>query len=224
MLIHHPNVSLQSSQTLYCDIANPKSYSGAGSSIIDLTRNKYNMTISGTITYSSSFGGILSFTGLSTQFIAFNTASAPQSAGASFTFSMEVWTRISSLSAVNGLFNEAAGLIVNIDTTGAIQLKFRTATTIATSASSLINTGIWYHIVITRTAANLYTAYINGVSVASGTNASNLNTASARIGYGGGTTASFNGDIAIVKTYKGTVLTQSQIIQNYTAIKGRFGL
>lgn len=227
MLIHHPNISLKSSQTLYCDIANPKSYSGSGSNIIDLGRGKNNMTINGAITYSSSFGGILSFTGLTSQLISFNNtaASAPQSQGASWVFSMEFWFRISSLSAINGLFNQAAGLCINIQTTGAVRLMYSTSTQIGISNTNIISAGQWYHLVVTRDASNYFNVYINSLPIITNVlNSSSFSSTSTRIGYGGGSTSAFNGDIAIVKTYKGSVISQNNIIQNYNAIKGRFGL
>ena len=53
---------------------------------------------------------------------------------------------------------------------------------LAASSAGVIKSYSWYHIVLTRTTANLYSIYVNGALVASGTNTTSM-TANTTIGY-----------------------------------------
>ena len=54
--------------------------------------------------------------------------------------------------------------------------------TVCTSAANVILSNTWYHVALTRTSGNLYTIYVNGVNVASGTDNTSI-VANTKIGY-----------------------------------------
>ena len=83
-------------------------------------------------------------------------------------------------------------------------------------------TGQWFHVVGVW-GVGFKRLYLNGAEVASGTN-TGLNTGS-RVRYIGSRagTLPFNGLIPVLRAYNRT-LTLTEILQNYNAMKGRFGL
>jgi hypothetical protein len=221
MLIHHPNITSRNSLLLCADIANPKSYSGTGTTIIDLTRNKYNMGIVGTVTYSNSFGGILSINGATTNYITFN-ASATMF-GSNNARSIEYWLTVSTLSSRQNFYTTPSNLFMSVETNGSIRLSIITSSQILVTSSGLISSGVWYNITVTRDASNRLSIYLNGILVAGPFNYLN-NFASTGVRVGGSTAyGGFNGSVALIRSYS-IALTSSQILQNYNATKGRFGL
>lgn len=218
-LIHHPNLAIKNLLTCYFDIANKKSYVGTGTTVLDLTRNKYNGGTFGSITYSTLYGGIFSFATSSR--INLNAGGQP-SGSTNNPFTLELWVRVSSLSTNNALLSQPAGVNLMIDTTGAVVSKFG-GNNRAVTASSLINAGQWYNIIFTRNTGGGYAIYINARLYASTANvADNLVTTAGCIGYISSSNGSLVGDMGIYRFYK-TLLTQDQITQNYNAIKARFG-
>ena len=93
----------------------------------------------------------------------------PTSAGTAFTF--EGWFYLTrATSAVSKIF-AGGNTELNIDTVVAGQIRFDlpTGTTnVMNSGTTVMLTNLWYHIAITRTTGNLYTLYLNGISVGSG--------------------------------------------------------
>jgi hypothetical protein len=92
--------------------------------------------------------------------------------------------------------------------------------------------GTWYHLSHTYDGT-IQRLYINGIQVqtknTSGLINYNVNNTKLVIGgdynsgYDGGLTARMNGKISIVRIYD-RALSASEILQNYNALKGRFGL
>ena len=88
----------------------------------------------------------------------------------------------------------------------------------------------WHQVVVSRISGTL-TIYVDTVSRLSIASASSVmsnivgstyNTLGAMTSTG--TYASYTGKMSIVRIYKGVGLTSSQVIQNYNANKGRYGL
>ena len=95
------------------------------------------------------------------------------------------------------------------------------ATTFMTGGTLSLNT--WYHIMVTRNG-NAFTLYLNGVSVATGTNSSTIATAydKLEIGhYGNNANSWFTGNIGEVRIYPKT-LTAAEVNQNYNATKIKY--
>ena len=94
------------------------------------------------------------------------------------------------------------------------------------------NANTWYNLVVTY-ASNTITLYLNGVlqGTLTSTRAGTPNPLWYAVGYTDGTAGiylggvknNFNGYIGPVKFY-GAALNQSQITQNFNALRGRYGV
>jgi len=97
--------------------------------------------------------------------------------------------------------------------------------------SITITDGIWYYIAFTWIKLTTQQIYVNGVLGSQGT--PSQSSFAGTTGDGGGANLFrghtnpyqnfFNGDLAVYRLYN-RVLTATEITQNYTALKGRFGL
>jgi len=228
MLIHHPNIFNRGALTMYCDVANPKSYPGTGTTFNDLTKNKNTATIAGTLPYSTSFGGIFTFNG--TQYFTIPTTAAPQSNTSAFAFTYETWVRVADLTNPQTIYWTNGFLVITIETSGDVKIMIGISQ-VAITSTAPIQTGKWYHIAVTRqniiSATNVYYIYVNGVQLAlSSNNTTSLVTNTPRFGYNSTAGSSFRGDFSNIKIYRGTGqnLSAAQLLQNYNAAKGRFGL
>jgi hypothetical protein len=99
---------------------------------------------------------------------------------------------------------------------------------ISSTATIVLNTGTWYHIAFTFSPSSRVIAYVNGAFHSQGNLANgrtiayvNQSLALGRWQYGG--SRYWNGKISGFMAYN-TVLTASEIQQNFNALRGRFGL
>lgn len=212
----------------YFDAANTKSYPGTGT----ITKNVSGQPVSGTLqnspVFSSSFGGCLTFNG-STQFITLETNSTLNIPSGS----IETWARCNDITSslvntVSSRTGTTAGTfnLLKAAPVDGNEWRFRVRT-----SDALYNVGTneqidqqWNHVVGTQDSASMK-IYVNGVLKNTLAQTGSINTAAfggSWIGNNGGSTAYFNGDIAIVKIYN-RALTQDEILNNYNATKGRFG-
>jgi hypothetical protein len=184
--------------------------------VTDLTKNRSIVTLTSGPTYSS---GAINLGG-TPQYLAIN-GGMPSGASTGFTF--ECWVRVTDLSSYRAITRTASGLDIGVDaTTGVVGCDQTGVTRICSTSSGTIVAGVWTHIAVTRTTANLYTIYINGVSRATGTNSFSV-TAATTIGFSAFSTAHFfNGSMSIIKNYNRD-LSANEILQNYNAIKSRYG-
>ena len=89
-----------------------------------------------------------------------------------------------------------------------------------------LTTGVWYHLVLSSTATET-TGYVNGVS--QGTTA-NVVTNNAIPEYCisrralNDASEYMNGEIALVRVYYNKAFTQNEVLQNFNATRGRFGI
>jgi len=190
------------------------------STFTDLTRSKNVGTLTGGVDYNFSNGGVINFGG-TPQYLAIN-GGMPSGASTGFTF--ECWVRVTDLASYRAITRTASGLDIGVDaTTGVVACDQTGITRICSTSSGTIVAGVWTHIAVTRTTANLYTIYINGASRATGTNSFSV-TAATTIGYSAFSTAHFfNGSMSIIKNYNRT-LTSTEVYNNFVANRGRFGV
>lgn len=193
-------------------------------SLLDLTNS--NTLTASSLTYASD--NTFSFNGTSSYLIA-----PENSALNTQTPSVEVWVKTNSLNQ-NGFFFEKG----NVNTQYSLfqeggNLIWRlhngtSITQISVVTATYINTSQYAHIVATYTSG-ARKLYINGVLVASDTAAftipTNANGCSIGVygGYNGGRSYWYNGNIAIVKVYN-KALSASDVLQNFNALRGRFGI
>ena len=201
------------------------SYSGSGTMWKDLSNNGNDGTLTNGPTFSSLNGGYLVFDGASD----YVTKSNFSGLGSNPSYTMMTWMQFGNLSQGAGIdtnimwyggqtFYGAAAL----DQKGGKFCSLHYADDIVFSSfSPVINTP--YHAVMSYdNSSRVVKLYVNGVFIQSGTHSQNLNITSQNLFIGGGPRG-WTGKISTPQIYN-RVLTDSEILQNYNATKGRFGL
>lgn len=176
-----------------------------------------------TLTYASD--GTPSFNG-SSNIITFanNTALDTQ------TPTVEVWVKTNATTQSGFWFEKG---VVNsqyalFQEGSVIQWRLGPLGDLSTNTATYMNTTNWYHVVATYISGDKR-LYINGTLVNSNTSTGTLGTNNGGVSigaYGGDTGAHsyyYNGSIAMVKVYN-RVLSAAEILQNFKAQRGRFGV
>ena len=219
---------------LYYDPNNPSSYSGSGTTINDLSGNGLNGTMSN-ITFTDPY---FVYNGTSSQVSVADTAALEPGAGS---WTMEVWVNqtVSGNDVVLGKF-DPGGLTLDVGysirTTGTsyyAQLgsgsgSGSTLFVNSTTFAGTLNT--WYQLVYVFTNGGTQTlqTFVNGSSIGTVNHslASILNTGTNLYlgSYNNGEYPQwFDGRIGITRLYN-AALTGGQILQNYNANRGVYGL
>ena len=227
---------------IFCiDAANTKSYSGSGTAWNDLSGNAYNGTLYNGPTFSSSNNGIISFDGSNDYFQANITSTALDGDP---TFSVDMFVRrrtgtnIGGASGFWGIGGSGQGNSVEgwTPTTNLIHLDVYDSTRLATSSYYPENQFV--HVCWTKSGSGMETTnvkcYINGVEASltknrSATRTNQFNTSTNGMGVClgriNGNVAGYEApiDIGSFKIYT-SALTATQVLQNYNALRGRYGL
>ena len=221
------NTIVQQGLVLNLDAGNPYSYAGAGTTWYDVSSIGNNSTLSNGPVYSPDIGGNIVFDG-SDDFTDVTLSSLTT------TVTLEFWVKYTNLTN-NMIFGFASYDIYALS--GA--LGFNTANSdvyglTSTQVSGLNIAGNWNHIVFVMRSDISYTnnkIYVNGVnqslsqvlsSEASGNRT--FNSGNGRIsGWKTDTSYKIPGSIASFRAYN-IELSAAQVLQNYNATKGRFGL
>jgi hypothetical protein len=207
------------------DAANKKSYPGSGTTWSDLAGSN-NGTLTNGPTFDSGNGGSIDFDG-SDDYVNFSGFTSVASTGTicqwfkpTISWSNSDPSQNMRLSGIHpnwefGRTNSQAG---------GFAFDLGAANSVITSQTIWSNT-LWYNMVITwDTGANTSKVYIGGTLDNSGTATNSTSTGTFEIGRSpGGLTQLWYGNIASVKYYN-RVLTATEILQNYNALKSRFGL
>jgi hypothetical protein len=220
------NTIVQQGLLLNLDAGNPYSYAGAGAAWYDVSGNGYVSSLTNTQTYNSDNGGSINFNG-STE----SVSAGPNSNLFLADMTAEVWIKITAMSGdwvrIIGTGSDPRTFGLWYYVNGRI-LWQRTGSSAVNPeifpATPVLTVGSWAHVAAT-TIGMSHVLYLNGVSI--GTNPSaggpwgNSNTA-ITIGYAGYHAYS-NSNIASARLYT-RGLSAAEILQNYNATKGRFGL
>jgi hypothetical protein len=228
--IYGVNPIVSDSLLLYLDAGNNKSYSGSGSTWTDLIQNN-NATLTNT-TFNSSNGGNLVFNGSNSSIItnSFKTVSSGSNVNNDTT--NEIWYKwngVNQLGVItyvgvgassgylgflmnNGSNLGVSGNKVSVIYGGEYFNALDTGTTFATLTSS-----VWTQLVITKTTS-ICKLYQNGIFLGSTTKTQTNYTSTSPY-----QSAFFGGSLSIAKLYN-RALTDAEVLQNYNALKGRFGL
>lgn len=217
----------------HMDFSNPKCYSGTGSYCYDLSGNNFQGELMNTPTYTSDGNNkFFAFTPATTDYIRSQNSTLLDTQ----TPSVEVWFKTNATFQYGfffekGTVNTQYSLFQNTDkiiwrhvSGGAI----RSGNAVTTSIG--INTSNWFNLVGTF-SAGFKRIYVNGIQkyTQDDTSYPTIDTATGGMsigaygGYAGSRSYYYNGDIAIVKVYNKTLSTD-EIMQNYNALKGRFGI
>jgi hypothetical protein len=208
---------------LCLDAGSRESYSGAGTVWNELSNNMSGELVNSP-TFNSQNNGFFQFVPNNYARIPNNTILDTQ------TPSVEVWIKTNATNqygfwfekgTVNSqysLFQEGTDIVWRSGSLGDLRVL----------ASNFINTANWYQIVGTFISGRKR-LYINSNLVHSDTLAATLATNSGGMsigaygGYTGGKDYYYNGNLAICRVYN-KELTPAEVLQNYNATKGRFGL
>ena len=211
------------------------SYPGTGSTLFDVSGNGLNGTMSN-ITYTDPY---LTYNGTNaTTSIADNALLEPGTGD----FTLEAWVYYSTITGSTRTFvskTNNGGLAASWSygfrtqpngAIGEVYLEVGNGTTSVTTPRYNASTGQWYQIVgvWTNVAANTLELYVNGASQGSNAHAFasvNNSTNPLYLGsYNGGEYSQwFNGRMGIVRYYN-AALTAGQVLQNFNANKGTYGL
>lgn len=216
---HSPSV-VTSGLVLALDAGNTKSYPGSGATWTDLSGNNNTGTLTNGPTYSSSNGGALVFDGTDD----YATVSNNISPGTGdFAVSVFVYKTDTVTNRYVWDFGSNGGTLSGgTSITPGFRYYNPTVGTVLGSAHT-VNT--WYNIVISRISGITY-FYSNGSLVNSAADTGNIGSwgTTLNIGrYGGGGYIHL-GSISNLFVYKGIGLTAAQVLQNFNALRGRFGL
>lgn len=222
-----PKIIKDSSLILNLDAGNRKSYSGSGSAWTDLSPVKNTATLNGSPTFSSLYGGYITFNGTASQY-----AQVVNAAPYNFTtelFTLECWAAVTSNANYGRFFEHTftTGYALMIDTGGSAgQIGFEIngntpSRTIYNKGSTFVDS-VWRQYLVVRTGSTTASIYINGRNVANGnvvggamTSTSPLQISSSSYPLG------FN--VAIARVYN-RALTANEVYNNYIADRGRFGI
>lgn len=226
------NPSIVTNGMVLClDAGNTKSYSGSGTTWTDLSGSGNTGTLTNGPTFSSTNGGSIVFDGTDD----FITCGDP----ASLAFGIGNFTLTFATYAT--AYGFQGGSYVGKGDGTSIGFDFRDSQFFIYGASGLIaqmnfsaTLNVWEHhtIVFDRSSSPYVKHYKNGVSFATSHTNNSANISSSitttqplRIGLSvaGGPTRYFNGRIPMVLLHN-LALTSSQVLQNFSAIRGRFGL
>ena len=208
------------------------SYPGTGTTLYDISGNGLNGTMSN-LTYTDPY---LTYNGTSsTVSIADNALLEPGTGD----FSIEAWVYYSTISGSTRTFvskanngGGAADWSYGLRTASNSNTYFEVGngTTSVTTPVFVASTGTWYQIVgvWTNVAANSIALYVNGVSQGSNSHAfasvKNSTNALYLGSYNGGEFSQwFNGRMGIFRYYS-KALSGSEVLQNYNANRGIYGL
>lgn len=230
---------------LCLDAADKNSYSGSGTSWINLSGNSGNGTLTNGPTFNSSNGGTIIFDGTNDYAVTSNINLSNTSA-----VSVDLWVKILNYVEIAGnaeilfeLSNNFNGEITGFAATfgdnsgGAsnfpigLLLKGDVGYNISYFSRTLVNDLNWHHWCCifdkTQTTQEAF-LYIDGVSrtsIPSGYSSNNTNNFGNLPFYIGGRAASLNSNVQLsnIKIYN-RVLSASEILQNFNTTKNRFGI
>jgi hypothetical protein len=197
------------------------SYNGTGTSVIDLSGNNRTGTLTNGPTFNSS--GVASFDFAGTD----DYISVSNFMGNTSTFSVSHWIYLNDTQSVKTIFSNYStsgnGWVTGIRDDISNVFKFYLGSLHLYSNTTLLN-NTWYHVAVTYNNGNPK-IYINGVLDASSSDTIVFGSSwfGNDIGRLGNGSQYFNGKIAALQVYT-SALTAQQILQNYNAQKGRFGL
>jgi hypothetical protein len=210
------------------DAGDPASYPGSGNIWYDLSGNSYNGTLTNGPTYNSSNGGSIVLDGTNDYI---NGASISSQLTGDIT--VEAWIKISTApsdwvrvigTGANPSGNRTFGLWYATNRTILWQRYISSSGSVGIQPNDVLATGNWYNITAT-TSGNSHAVYINGVSV--GTSTANgpwgASNESITLGSAVGIHAYLTGNMAVRRIYN-RGLSSNEVLQNYNAIKSRFGL
>jgi len=216
----------------HLDAGNAASYPGSGSTWTDLAGSGISMTLYGTPAYSSANGGYLSFVPSSSQYGETSTSLPATSTWTIETFIYYNATNNSGYPCIftdnfpgnSGTIQWALGALSDEGGAQQLQVGYYSSGWFTTPQQTPLSSGNWYHITGTYDGTNIK-LYING-SINQTTASSTApvhNSGGHRIMRRWDDVDYWGGNLAILRLYN-SALSSTEVFQNYSAQKARFGL
>jgi hypothetical protein len=208
---------------LYLDAGNSLSYPGSGTVWRDLSGNSNTGNLTNGPTFNSANAGSIVFDGVDDSVVLPNS---PNLSAGSGDFTYNAWVYPIAYDSYAPLFVTATtnGIWIGKNGSNFVLRSYAVADLLSFGTLPILN--FWTNIAITRIGTTA-TLYYNGVSQTTSTTNQNFTqstTCIASDGPPGSVFSWYNGKISSTLFYKGVGLTSDQILQNYNATKGRFGL
>jgi hypothetical protein len=213
---------------LYLDAGNTNSYPGTGTSWRDISGNSNNGTLTNGPTFNSGNLGSIVFDGTNDYVSSFTSSISP--VGTTRTILCFIYLSTTSRAGICGTRSSSGGgfgFTTNRTSAGNLTY-FHTGGSLIETAASLTN-NVWAQVgVVYNATAATATLYKNGNQIGStstGFSAEGATSYNGIIGDENETPSSvfFNGRIANMQIYN-RALSATEILQNYNALKGRYGL
>ena len=216
---------------LYVDAGQAASYSGSGSTWTDLSSTANNVTLNGSPTYSSSYGGTIAFNGTTAQWgnttaSKFNTTYTGKTTFFAVRMNASAWT--SGVSQYRCLFGTNTGTrnfntYIYHDTSNLFYIHYSANGLGGLSNSIPITTNQWFVVAVTHATDGTLTYYLNGQPVNVQTGVTFSHYASNGGEFVGAGDNYWYGDIALCAIY-GRTLNPSEVRKNYNSISNRYGI
>jgi hypothetical protein len=212
---------------LSLDAANTRSYPGSGTTWTDLSRSDINGTLTNGPTFNTANGGNIVLDGTDDYINCGNSSTLPVNSG-----SICAWVKTSTPgSSFRGIITKQGnyGLFTN----SGVLVTYDWGNGQTRSTGDNIANGNWHNVVLTftnnvGTPSNNALVYLNGslrltTTIKVQTNIENLELGRGGTSGGGPGAQQLNGSIADASVYS-TILTATEVLQNYNSLKTRFGL
>jgi hypothetical protein len=228
-----PSKIVTSGLIFYLDVANSKSYISGSTTTTDLISNIYGILVNG-VGYDSANLGSFVFDGIDDAITySFNEKIRSQ---VGETTSWEFWVNTTSNQGgvsgplVSNLKTQALrGFSFKIMNDGKIDFDVRNGSYFNKRSVPSVNDGLWHQCLVTYNGSTNNSGvklYIDGFEVSTTTNVNStlspyVSTDEINIGTNPGFPQFYEGNISLVKLYD-RVLTSTEVLQNYNALKYRF--
>lgn len=198
------------------DIANKRCYPGSGTAIVDATGNGYNGTLVNTPTYSSSYGGVIQTNGTNSyiDIPSINLASSSYTIVGAARYTTAGGGRVITGKNNNWLMGHWSNSTENYYAEGWVS---------AVSAGTL-DTNWRIYAATWNSVTDSASMYVNGVLTAGPNTSASAGPNGFTIGgYATAGTEWSAAQFGFLLAYN-TVLTDAQILQNFNAYRGRYGI
>jgi hypothetical protein len=206
----------------WLDAAQKRSYGGSGTTWTDISGNSNNVTFNATPIFETSNGGIFNFDNT------YSATSANFAGGVGYdSWSVCLWYNANNLSGnpIYYPFSASTTSSTGIFFGGTFQTPNNQWAyfdgNIVNYNSVLVSTGTWYFLSVTWDNNTTSKTYLNAGNISTSAAGNTNNVIAYSVGQRGDGVWKTDGKISMVMLYT-SVLTDSQILQNYNATKSRF--
>lgn len=205
----------------YLDAGNPASYPGTGTTWTSLV-GAYSGTMGAGVAYSAASGGSMTFSGTT---LAVVTLVNSEFRALTNNFSVEYW--YSSTNNRPGLMANGTGsngFVFGYFSSSGTNFKVTKYGVVDIDAGAIPQNTAWHQAVLTYSSSTGTRVYVDGaLSSPTSGNISNLSVGSTTFNIGRSESNNHNGSMGIVRWYN-TVLSASDVAQNFNADRSRFGI